>query len=131
MTDEELIKTIEEATSTEQENSTYMIFQYDIDSYYIGTVDYNLINQNEYAFNIAYPMSIFLDSGNYIFDNLYGLGDIAYSLSLNKSKVIAIFTPNDKVVAEYERIIHRLFNNIPELEIESAPMNFYEVKTIQ
>lgn len=135
MTEQELIETIEEATDViaNEENLSYMVFQYDIDSYYIGTVDIEQIKQNEYAFNLLYPLSIYLENGTYIFTDLNGLGDCQYQMNLNKSKVISIFTPNDRTVAEYERIINKLYNNIPALNGEQTTdlSGFYEVKTIQ
>lgn len=135
MTEQELIETIEEATDViaNEENLSYMVFQYDIDSYYIGTVDIEQIKQNEYAFNLLYPLSIYLENGTYIFTDLNGLGDSQYQMNLNKSKVISIFTPNDRTVAEYERIINKLYNNIPALNGEQTTdlSGFYEVKTIQ
>ncbi len=114
----------------------YMIFQYDVDSYYVGTVDINQINKNIYAFNIIYPISAYLSNGLYVFTTLNGMGDTAYELNLNKSRVIAIFTPSEKVVEQYESIINKLHKNIPDLNDDNEEdttdhMNFYEVKTIQ
>ena len=114
----------------------YMIFQYDVDYYYVGTVDINQINKNIYAFNIIYPISAYLSNGLYVFTTLNGMGDTAYELNLNKSRVIAIFTPSEKVVEQYESIINKLHKNIPDLNDDNEEdttdhMNFYEVKTIQ
>lgn len=116
----------------------YMMFQYAVDSYYVGTVDSKQLNDGSYAFNILYPLAIHLDENNrYMFSELNNLGDSKYPLNLNKSMVLSIFSPNNIILEQYENVIKKL-HNTPDLSEEfieddttSADIFIYEVKKIQ
>lgn len=121
----------------EQQNLLYMIFQYDVDSYYVGMVDSRQLNDGSYAFNILYPLAIYLDEDNrYKFSELNNLGDSQYPLNLNKNEVIAIFSPNAIIIQNYDEIIQRLHNKnnntfIDDYTKDDTDILIYEVTNIQ
>lgn len=80
----------------------YYILQYALDEYYIGIMDYNKLNNNNYAFELIQPLSITRYENKYIITALnFGLGDSNHVLYINKDKVISVFTPTDEIIQSY------------------------------
>lgn len=110
----------------EQPNYQYYILQYALDDYYIGIMDTNKLDENEYAFELLQALNIVRIDNNYVITSLnFGLGDNNHIVYVNKEKVISIFTPTDEIIQTYNE-------NITNNENQNGDFStFYEMGNIQ
>ena len=120
------------------------VFQIDVTSFYIGLLDMNDQKDSDIMFNVHSALSIVydIDLDDYVvYGQAEGLGDHNYIMNINKSKVISVFTPTDKLIDVYTLRLDQLSEKQLEfVSLDEANMmdengeidfNILEVKTIQ
>lgn len=138
----------EELTEEElqiEENKVIQVIQYGLDDYYIGLINLDQANSNDFAVIVDNPMSLQYNdddiNGFRLFEN--ALIDPMSCINVNKQHLISLFSPSkillDLYIDSITHIIEREENSDDELyrgydqsEEQQDPLsNFYKVNTKQ
>lgn len=138
----------EELTEEElqiEENKVIQVIQYGLDDYYIGLINLDQANSNDFAVIVDNPMSLQYNdddiNGFRLFEN--ALIDLMSCINVNKQHLISLFSPSkillDLYIDSITHIIEREENSDDELyrgydqsEEQQDPLsNFYKVNTKQ
>lgn len=93
---------MDEAVEDNKPVFQYYVLQYALDEYYIGVMDMNKIDNNDYAFEVLQPLNITRYNNDYVITAFnFGLGDSNHVLYVNKDKIISVFTPTDEIIESY------------------------------
>lgn len=138
----------EELTEEElqiEENKVIQVIQYGLDDYYIGLINLDQANSNDFAVIVDNPMSLQYNdddiNGFRLFES--ALIDPMSCINVNKQHLISLFSPSkillDLYIDSITHIIEREENSDDELyrgydqsEEQQDPLsNFYKVNTKQ
>lgn len=136
----------EELTEDElqiEENTVIQVIQYGLDDYYIGLINLDQANSNDFAVIVDNPMSLQYNdddiNGFRLFEN--ALIDPMSCINVNKQHLISLFSPSkillDLYIDSITHIIEREENSEEEFDHDQSeeqqdPLsNFYKVNTKQ